>query len=415
MHFFKKFLVFFIILLVTGISIAEEPLTISSPELTEIIVNKGDSGIEFTAVDFVSLTGFVFQNQGSADTIFLKNSNGDVLETYHSPEDDISHQANVDWTLTPGQTYTLVSHNPSNGVMGDFSTFPLRNFNIRINGSYDSGNLNTNKWFSFKNITTTYIGRGESATDTDDDGIPDEVEIIEGTNPAIKDNDIFGDSRLFVMQMYRDFLNREGDDGGIEYWVNKLDTGTLTRIDIIQSFLNSHEFSNIVAPIIRLYRASYSREPFSPFPDYDGLLGNAALLRAGLPLAEISEQFEVSYTFTEQYGSMSNLEFVLSVYSNALGRVAESAEVQYWLDKLDGNEISRGRMLMGFSESSEFKAKNLNSTEVAMMYLGLLKRRPESGGFNYWKENLDNGVPNQDLIRGFFYSQEYHNLFLPAN
>ena len=47
------------------------------------------------------------------------------------------------------------------------------------------------------------------APDADGDGIPDSIEIAEGRNPAVKDNDIFADASLFVRQQYRDMLRRE--------------------------------------------------------------------------------------------------------------------------------------------------------------------------------------------------------------
>ena len=48
--------------------------------------------------------------------------------------------------------------------------------------------------------------------DPDGDGIPSGVESDEGTNAFVKDNDVFGNARLFAMQQYRDFLGREGDE-----------------------------------------------------------------------------------------------------------------------------------------------------------------------------------------------------------
>jgi hypothetical protein len=58
--------------------------------------------------------------------------------------------------------------------------------------------------------------------DTDTDGMPNVVELQEGTNCSVKDNDIFSNARWFVMQQYRDFFATEGDSGGISFWTNQI-------------------------------------------------------------------------------------------------------------------------------------------------------------------------------------------------
>ena len=66
-------------------------------------------------------------------------------------------------------------------------------------------------------------------TDNDNDGAPDEVEANMGLDTTVKDNDVFGDARLFVMQQYRDFLSREADAAGTEHWICLLYTSPSPR------------------------------------------------------------------------------------------------------------------------------------------------------------------------------------------
>jgi hypothetical protein len=92
--------------------------------------------------------------------------------------------------------------------------------------------------------------------DSDGDGAPDAIELIEGTNPAVKDNDVFGNTRLFVRQAYRDFVGREGELEGINFWVAEIDAGRVTKAQLILRFLQSAEFQSAVAPVVRLYFAA---------------------------------------------------------------------------------------------------------------------------------------------------------------
>ena len=82
-----------------------------------------------------------------------------------------------------------------------------------------------------------------TAGDSDADGIPDAVEVAEGTDPFARDNDVFSptlaSARLFAMQQYRDFVNREADPFGLSFWSNAVFTGTWTRPAVIDAFLNN--------------------------------------------------------------------------------------------------------------------------------------------------------------------------------
>jgi hypothetical protein len=77
--------------------------------------------------------------------------------------------------------------------------------------------------------------------DCDNDSMPNGVERDLGTNPSAKDNDIFANTdlgrRLFVRQIYRDVLGREGDAGGINFWFAEITANRQTRTTMIEAFL----------------------------------------------------------------------------------------------------------------------------------------------------------------------------------
>ena len=48
-----------------------------------------------------------------------------------------------------------------------------------------------------------------------------------------------------------------------------------------------------------------------------------------------------------------------------------------------------------------------------MMYVGMLRRAPDTAGFNSWVAYLDKGNPGLALINAFLGAAEYRSRFLP--
>jgi hypothetical protein len=312
-------------------------------------------------------------------------------------------QANTTWGLNrvnlasaigPGgqSTFTFNVAAPSNA-----GTY---NFQWQMsNGTSYFGQMSTN--------VAIQVSSALPGADTDSDGIPDTVESTVGRNSSVKDNDIFSVNLLFAMQQYRDFLGREGDPPGITNWTNAMQSGALTRSQVIDSFFNSQEFQGTDSPIVRLYFAYFLR-----IPDYAGLQNWLAAYRSGAPLANISEGFAQSPEFLQRYGSLSNGAFVTLLYQNVLGRNPDPTGLANWTNALNAG-ATRGQIMLGFSESPEFKGTSYNKVYVTMMYVGMLRRSPDQIGFDNWVAALNSGASGLQIIQGFLGSPEYHNRFMP--
>ena len=244
--------------------------------------------------------------------------------------------------------------------------------------------------------------------DIDGDGIPNGVEAGEGRNPLVKDNDVFGSARLFAMQQYRDFLGREGDAGGIAAWGGNVQSGAQSRGQVIESFFTSAEFQGTIAPVARLYFAYFLR-----VPEYQGINFWIGYYRAGNSLEAISNFFAGSPEFTSRYGSLDNGQFVTLVYNNVLGRAPDGPGLAYWTGRLDSGAMTRGQVMLGFSESAEYRQTSDSMVYVTMMYIGMLRRAPEAGGFSFWVQYRNSGNSGLALINGFLGSPEYRSRFLP--
>ncbi len=114
--------------------------------------------------------------------------------------------------------------------------------------------------------------------------------------------------------------------------------------------------------IARLYTAVLGR-----LPDAGGLEYWVGQRVAGVSLQEIARRMTGSSEFVTTYGSLSNAAFVDLVYQNVLGRQPDAAGRSYWVGRLNGG-FARSAMMIGFSESPEFKTSSRRLMDTAVMY-----------------------------------------------
>ncbi len=169
----------------------------------------------------------------------------------------------------------------------------------------------------------------------------------------------------FVELVYRNVLDRSPDEAGLSHWTSQLGSGALTRGGVMLGFSDSAEFKDstgLTAPVPsgpdersveRLYAAYFLREA-----DADGLAYWLGRERAGWTLSAISETFAESPEFDRLYGSLSDAEFVELVYQNVLGRAPEASGLAHWTNQLATGALTRGGVMLGFSDSSEFKTSS---------------------------------------------------------
>ncbi|QYG92259.1 DUF4214 domain-containing protein [Iamia sp. SCSIO 61187] len=125
------------------------------------------------------------------------------------------------------------------------------------------------------------------------------------------------------------------------------------------------------AQITRLYLAYYLRTP-----DKGGLEYWVQQRNAGMSLTRVSEHFASLREFRERYGTLTNREFVELIYQNILGRPGEKSGVDFWTAQLDSRRRSRGWVMIGFSESSEYITSTVRTVSVVLVYCSMLDRIP---------------------------------------
>jgi hypothetical protein len=254
---------------------------------------------------------------------------------------------------------------------------------------------------------------------------------------------------FFVRQQYLDFLNREPDQGGFEYWTAQLNQCAddqscvlRKRIDVSNAFLFELEFQQTAAYVFRLHRAAFGNlQPF-PNPDSSNLtearklpgyslfvsdrarvVGGADLAQMQLALANLlvlRTEFVARYpngldgpsfvdavlaTIRDNSGvDLSSERNSLMVLFNSGGRAA----VMYRLadDNAQTNTI----------HNREFIDAEYNRAFVVTQYFGYLKRDPDIAGFLFWLNQVNTAavrdVPKQHaLVCSFITSTEYQERF----
>jgi hypothetical protein len=271
----------------------------------------------------------------------------------------------------------------------------------------------TEYWSSLESIASSLSNPGSPPS-----GTPDPNDTASLTPPAddnVTDTGGGGDtgpsgantatSEQFVKQQYLDFLGRDPDEEGLSYWVTGLDNGSIQRSDAVNNFVFSEEFQEKVAPVSRLYQAYFLR-----IPDTSGLSYWINEKLNGTSLDTISEAFAGSSEFQDRYGSVDNSAYTSLVYNNVLGRAPDQSGLDFWTNSLNAG-ASRGSVMTGFSESTEYKDASLNQIRVIAFYYGMLRRAPDQDGFDFWVGVLNNGGSALDLINGFLDAAEYQGRF----
>jgi hypothetical protein len=186
-------------------------------------------------------------------------------------------------------------------------------------------------------------------------------------------------------------------------WASKLDAGTATRGDLEDALRRSPDNVACVDPTTRLYRAFLGRAP-----DPSGLEFWIRRKRAGTStVTRMADQFASSSEFRSKYGTLSNQAFVTRIYTDVLGRTADPSGIAYWTKKLDTKAKTRGGVMVGFSESNEYKRKQAENTDLAIAYISLLGRAATPSETDEWVTRQKAGTSNATLAQELLDSQAY--------
>ena len=199
---------------------------------------------------------------------------------------------------------------------------------------------------------------------------------------------------IWVASLYRDLLNRRFDDGGLDFWVRERLVRAVTPQGIARGFCYSQEFSNTLAT--ELYHWLLDRAP-----DSGGLAGWTRALVNGMS----RQTAIVGFLSSQEYLSRNAVPnaFVQSLYVRLLNRQPDPGGFNFWVERMRQG-MSPTEVARGFVNSEEF-CRNY----AAGLYRRFLRRAPDAGGWQSWTNALVSGLAHQDAMIGFLTSAEYRN------
>jgi len=104
--------------------------------------------------------------------------------------------------------------------------------------------------------------------------------------------------------------------------------------------------------IVRLYEAVFQRAP-----DSGGLEFWVSRYRKGQSLTSIATFFTASAEFDARFGQLNSGDFVKLLYRHVLHREADLGGYNYWAPRVENRSLSRGGLVVQFSESAEFVSR----------------------------------------------------------
>lgn len=175
--------------------------------------------------------------------------------------------------------------------------------------------------------------------------------------------------------------------------VREFTPGSKAHADAIASVVGSAEAQQAVAPVARLYFAYFGR-----VPDYEGLSHYVEERDAGTPLGDIAEEFAGSDEFDLRYGALDHAGFVDLVFRNVAGGAADAAQRAHWIAQLESGAMTRGEVMLAFSEGAGFQVRVGDEVFVTMAYAETLRRTPHPAELARWVGLLEAGHPRRAVI-----------------
>ena len=261
-----------------------------------------------------------------------------------------------------------------------------------------------------------------------------------------------------MRQNYLDFLDREPDQSGFDFWTNNIRSCTpqpscteILRINTSAAYFLSIEFQQTGYLAERFYKTAYgdatgtstvggAHQIAVPIVRFEEFEADLELLRAGLVVGQtgweivlennkqaFANGFVRRFRFSSAYATtltpaqlVDQLFAKTGVAPSAADRNAAIAEFGSATNTSD--LAARARALRRIAENSSFIAQESNRAFVLAQFFGYLRRDPNAvpdkdySGYEFWLNKLNqfNGnFINAEMVKAFINSSEYRHRFGP--
>jgi VCBS repeat-containing protein len=359
-------------------------------------------------------------------------------------------------TITPIDAPTASASDVSGDIL-DSNGLPVEGAAVRMtgtqnrltvtdaNGHYHFDNVETN---GFYDVTPSRANFMFSPTDRSFSQLGNHTDaVFTGTYNGGTVNPL-DTTEYFVRQQYVDFLNREPDEAGFNFWVHNIEVcgdnqscRAVKRTDTSAAFFLSVEFQQTGYLVYKIYQSAYGDMPGAPVPltraefkpDTEAIGQGVIVNQTGWEtLLENNKQaftneFVTRSRFTTAYPTtMTPAEFVDKLFLNA-GVTPSDSERSAAIGEFDSaadssNTTARAKALRRVAENLTLNQQEFNQAFVLMEYFGYLRRSPDEApeanlnydGYDFWLSKLDryNGdYRKAQMVQAFLVAGEYRQRF----
>jgi serine protease AprX len=234
-------------------------------------------------------------------------------------------------------------------------------------------------------------------------------------------------SEYFVRQHYLDFLGREPDESGFNFWSdqilecgNDLNCIERRRVNVSAAYFLSIEFQQTGGLVDGLYRASYDRRPlYAEFIPDTGIVAHDVIVGQGdwtRQLESNKQAFVDAWiqrpAFRTLYDGLGNDAFVDTLISHTGGSF--NGDRNALVCGFASGNLSRAAVLRQVVVNEGFTLAKSNQMFVMMEYFGYLRRDPDDSGYLFWLNKLNQFGGNfeqAEMVKAFIVSGEYRGRF----
>jgi hypothetical protein len=292
-------------------------------------------------------------------------------------------------------------------------------------GNYRFENVDTDNFYTVTPSRVNYNFNPENRSfslsgNTTDAGFTATPDSVIVANPV----DV---AEFFVRQHYLDFLGREPDESGFNFWSDQIlecggDAACIERrrINVSAAYFLSIEFQQTGGLVDGLYRASYDRRPFYAefIPDTEIVARDVIVGRGDWAgqLESNKQAFVDAWVqrpaFRAVYDSLANDAFVDRLISHTSANF--NGDRNALVSGLTNDTLTRAGVLRQVVENEGFTRAKLDQMFVMMEYFGYLRRDPDDSGYQFWLNKLNQFGGNfeqAEMVKAFLVSGEYRARF----
>jgi uncharacterized delta-60 repeat protein len=398
-----------------------------------------------TAFEFSQAT-YVVTERGGSVAIKVKRS-GDVSAgssvDYLTDDGSVSSAA-VPCSLVTGFALERCDYTRASGTLQFAANETEKSFVVLVNDdSYTESTEITSLKLSNPGAGAT-LGAQAAAT----------LQITDDVSESL-DNPV-DDGANFVRQHYHDFLNREPDSGGFNFWSGGLAQcdadacGERKRVDTSAAFFFSIEFQETGYLVQRFYKAAFGdangasnlggpHQIAVPIIRLREFLHDTQEIEQGVIVNQAGWQEQLEnrkQVFAREFASREGFrnafpdslnakQFVAQLDANA-GRVLTDAEIAQLEgvfggpDASSADAVKRAQVMRSVAENRDLQQREFNRAFVLMQYFGYLRRNPgdfpdtDYTGFDFWLSKLNQfggNYINAEMVKAFISANEYRQRF----